>query len=216
MLRSLLRLLPALLLILLPAAPLHAPALIPPTGMQAPAPSLDAAVPSLATFVEQVRTGTAARITGIYAAEVFAYPVVQQPAGQPGFVSSLADTLTQFGMASTYGSLGFLAHNTLAGSAFSEVELYQLITVVYGDGLTTIYQVMDIRRFEATLPSSPYSSFVDLDTNKTLSAADLFTQTYGIRGTLVLQTCISKNGMDNWGRLFLIAVPYFPDLPTYH
>lgn len=213
---SILRLLPVLLLVLSQAgAPLPAGGLIPLTGGEVAAPHLETTLPSLASFVEQVKTGMATRVTGLYAPEVFAYPVVQQPAGQPAFVSLMDDTVTQFGMASSYGSLGFLAHNTLAGASFSNIRQYQLVTVVYGDGHTTTYQVMNIRRFQATHPASPYSSFVDLETEKTLSAADLFAQTYGIKGTLVLQTCLTSNGNDNWGRLFITAVPYFPEPVNY-
>jgi hypothetical protein len=43
-----------------------------------------------------------------------------------------------------------------------------------------------------------------------LSASDLFTQTYGVRNSLVLQTCITLNGLDTWGRLFILATPYIP------
>lgn len=214
--RFLRHLLPVLLLVFLQAvAPFHATAFIPQTGVEVSAQVADTALPSMTAFIQQVRTGAASQVTGVYVAEVFAFPVVQQPSGQPAFVSQMDNTLTQFGMASSYGSLGFLAHNTLAGESFTDIELYQQITVVYGDGHYITYQVMDIRSFQATAPSSPYSSFIDLETHKTLSASDLFLETYGTKNSLVLQTCITASGIDNWGRLFVLAVPFFPEPATH-
>ena len=68
-----------------------------------------------------------------------------------------------------------------------------------------------MRSFQATQPTSPYSSFIDLSSNKTLSATELFTQTYGTKGALILQTCIASGTVDSWGRLFVIAIPYVPE-----
>jgi hypothetical protein len=186
---------------------------IPVTGGQTSGPSVGNSLPSLDTFIGQVKGGPANQVTGLYAVEVFAYPVLQQPAGQPGYVSQTDGLVTQFGMASSYGSLGFLAHNTLAGARFSNIKQNQMIAVVYGDGHTTFYKVTQIRRFQATSPSSPYSAFVDLSSKKTLTATELFQQTYAVRNTLVLQTCITMNNLDTWGRLFIIATPYTPE-PT--
>ncbi len=195
----------------LTAAPLPAFAAIPETGLQVSDLVVDARLPTLETFVGQVKTGLASQVTGLYVTDLFAYPVVQQPSGQPAYVSSTDSTITQFGMASVYGSLGFLAHNTLAGAQFSNIKPDQLIAVVYGDGHYALYQVTQIRSFQATRPNSPYSSFVDLSTNTALTATELFYQTYGVKNTLVLQTCITSNGLDTWGRLFILAIPYVPE-----
>jgi hypothetical protein len=204
-------LLALLLTISLAAAPFPSLTSIPQTGGQAYVPVAVAGLPSLETFIRQVKTGTVSQVTGLYVADVFAYPVVQQPADKPAYVSLEDGRITQFGMASSYGSLGFLAHNTLAGAKFSDIKRYQLINVVYGDGHYVVFQVMEIHRFQATRPTSPYSSFVDLETNKSLTATDLFMQTYGVKNTLVLQTCITSKGVDTWGRLFIIATPYYPE-----
>ncbi|MEW6093550.1 MAG: hypothetical protein AB1531_06250 [Chloroflexota bacterium] len=200
----------------LTAGPLPAFAAVPGTGAQASGvalsvskrPAADGDLPSLSTFIGQVRNSQANLVTGLYITDLFAYPVVQQPSGQPAYVSKTDDTITQFGLATAYGSLGFLAHNTLAGAQFSSIKVGQLIAVVYGDGHYTLYEVSQVRRFQATRPASPYSSFVDLSTNATLTASDLFYQTYGVKNTLVLQTCITSNGLDTWGRLFIIATPH--------
>jgi hypothetical protein len=146
--------------------------------------------------------------TAIYDAGVFDYPIVQQPAGQPGFVSTEKASVTAFRMASNYGSQGFLAHNTLAGALFFNVKMGDTITVRYADGSVETFEVTQIRHLQATRPNSPTSSFVDLDNkNVTMTAVDLFYQTYGVKDTLILQTCIASGGVDSWGRLFIIATP---------
>ena len=195
----------------LTAGSLPVSAAIPVTGVQASGPAADDNLPSLPAFIGQVKNSQASLVTGLYATDLFAYPVIQQPSGQPAYVSKTDGTITQFGLATSYGSLGFLAHNTLAGAQFSDLKAGQLIAVVYGDGHYTFFEVSQIRRFQATRPTSPYSSFVDLSTNTTLTASDLFYQTYGVKNTLVLQTCITSNGLDTWGRLFVIAIPYIPE-----
>ena len=159
---------------------------------------------SLSDFSSQVANGNGSQITGLYSENIFALAVVQQPSGQAGFVSTSANTTTQFKMAA---GLGFLAHNYLAGSNFFSLSGGGVITVVYGDGSTKSYRVANIRKFQALDPDSPYSNFIDLATGEQLSASDLFYQTYGISGQMVLQTCISANGNSSWGRLFIIATP---------
>ena len=199
------------LLASLPFTPAPALAFLPVTGAQVLAPATDAlALPSLEDFTRQVNNGMVSRVTGIYVKDHFAFPVTQQPDRQPAFVSSAEDTLTEFRSAASFGSLGFLAHNNLAGAEFSNLENGNLVTVVYGDGHYAIYQVKQVRRLQAIQPKNPYSSFVDLASGKTLTVEALFYETYGIQGQLILQTCIAAEGNDSWGRLFIIAEPYSP------
>ncbi len=115
-------------------------------------------------------------------------------------------------MADTYGSLGFLAHNYLAGKVFNELEVGNLIQVIHGDGHSTPYEVRIIRRFQAIEPLNPYSNFIDVESGSHLTATELFFQTYGVPGQLILQTCIAADGNDSWGRLFVIATPMDPVL----
>jgi hypothetical protein len=146
--------------------------------------------------------------TEISDAGVFDYPVVQQPSGEPGYVSAREGRVTQFGLATRYGSEGFLAHNTLAGSSFFDVEMGDTIAVSYADGTMRSYQVTQIRHLQATRPNSPTSNFVDLENkNAGLTAVQLFYQTYGVEDTLILQTCIANGSVLSWGRLFIIAEP---------
>jgi hypothetical protein len=175
------------------------------TGQANPASPAD--LISLADFTRQVQNGNAAQVVGIYVDSVMAFPVVAQPGGQPGYVSTQEGVVTRFSMADAYGSLGFLAHNYLAGNAFFGLGGGQIVIVVFGDGHYAGYRIEAIRHFQATNPLSPYSSFIDQETGATLSANDLFFQTYGIPDHLILQTCIAANGNDSWGRLFVIATP---------
>jgi hypothetical protein len=168
------------------------------------------ATPGLVGFIEQVKNGSADQITGIYIKNILSFPVIQQPGDQPAFVSQDADVITQFLQASAYGSTGFLAHNSLAGRLFPEITSGDVIFVIFGDGHYIQYQVSQIRRFQALQATNPYSSFVDLSSGQTLSVQEIFNETYGVRGQVVLQTCIARQGIDSWGRLFIIALPYTP------
>jgi hypothetical protein len=68
--------------------------------------------------------------------------------------------------------------------------------------------VQEIRHLQAINPTSPTTSFLDLDNdNLKLTAKQVFMQTYGIKDRLVLQTCIAKDKELSWGRLFIIATP---------
>jgi len=186
--------------------PLHAQ--IPVTGgMDMESSSLITTTSSLASFIAQVKNGSSEQITGLYIQDIFSYPVIQQPSDQPAYVSTNADLVTQFSSASSFGSLGFLAHNNLAGSRFSEIENGDLISVVFGDGHFIQYQVTQIRSLQALEPTSTSSSFLDLSDNQKLTTQEVFYQTYGVRDQLILQTCISSQGLDSWGRLFIVAVP---------
>src|SRR5271157_4208206 len=183
-----------------------APGLIPSSGgVAAKESALQTGLPGRAAFIDQVRNGRADQITGVYADQIFALPVVQQPSGEPAFISSLPETLTQFASASAYGTLGFVAHNTLAVRLFPELKVNSTFSVIYGDGTLYLYRVIQIRHLKAMEPDSTTSSYFDVDTGSQLSYRDLFFQTYGHPGWAILQTCIAANGIDSWGRLFIIA-----------
>ncbi|MCX8024050.1 MAG: hypothetical protein N3A60_02480 [Thermanaerothrix sp.] len=153
--------------------------------------------------------GQADQPIGLYADGVMAYPIVQQPASNPGFVSTQPDTLTHFALAQRYGSLGLLAHNNLAGHAFFNLQPEQTLWVIFGDGSIKRYRIAAIERYQALQPRSPYSSFINLDDpeRKVLSASELFLRIYDNPGALVLQTCIAQGDELSWGRLFVIAFP---------
>ncbi len=148
------------------------------------------------------------QIVAVYAPGVFALPVVQQPNEKPWFVSSAPNTVTEFGLASEYGATGFLAHNTLAGSVFLELQIGQEVMVVLADGRTRRYEVGIVMRYQALDPDNPYSVFRSLDgKGKDLSSTDLFNLIYAVPNRVVFQTCLENNGDPNWGRYFVIAYP---------
>ena len=165
-------------------------------------------IPPLDVFIEQVTNGQADVLRGVYVPGMLASPIVPQPATASAFVSSAENTLTQFGLASRYGSVGLLAHNSLAGKNFSLLEPGQMFYLIYGDGTVTTFVVTDLLRFQALEPENVHSDFIDLDTGDTLTAADLFIKIYDQPGKVILQTCITAHGSSSWGRLFISAEPY--------
>lgn len=184
---------------------------IPRTGASGTAPTQLtnlSSLPSLLNFIPAIQNGKARQLVGVYADQAFALQIVQQPSSNPGFVSSEPEVVTQFALASQYGSIGLLAHNTAAGDYFDLLQTGQKITLVYGDGHLKSYRVSQIRQFQALLPTNPYSNFKELTApDKILSVETLFYQIYQSNGNLILQTCIEKDGESSWGRLFVIAAP---------
>jgi len=192
--------------LMLAFAPAFNTATIPVTGPSALVAAAPSTLQSLDDFASSVKTGSSSQITGIYAADKFALTVVQQPSGNTGYVSTTSETVTQFGLATSYGSTGLLAHNYLAGKYFSSISSGATITVIFGDGSKKNYTVSEVRQYQALDPTNIYSNFVNLsDSSKKLSSTDVFNQTFGKSGALVLQTCINKDGNSSWGRLFIIA-----------
>jgi hypothetical protein len=158
-------------------------------------------------FVNSIIDGKTSAIRGIYTENEFAFPVVQQPSGNPGFVSTTKNVVTEFGMARGYGVTGIIAHNYLAGSNFFNLKVGEIVQVVYGNGKTQSYSITSIKSYQALSPNSANSAFVDLATSEKISAAQLFKRVYTGSHHLTLQTCIQKGSEDSWGRLFIIAEP---------
>lgn len=161
----------------------------------------------LETFVEQVGNGRADELRGVYIAGILAAPIVRQPAGMEDFVSPWQNVLTQFGLATRFGSTGLLAHNYLAGQAFTQLREGQQIHLVFGDGKIEIYVVTEILRYQALDPASTSSDFLDLDGQETITYSSLFARIYNRPGGVVFQTCIEQAKDPFWGRLFVIAEP---------
>jgi hypothetical protein len=164
-------------------------------------------VPTLEEFSASIHSSNDLP-AGLYVAGKLALPIVQQPSGKPAFVSTLPNAVTQFDMASQYGTLGLLAHNTLAGAKFSGLEQGQFLTIVHGNGQIDYYRISAIERYQALSPNSPTSDFVDAAGNGArMDVTTLFNHVYGPGNRLVLQTCIAANGELSWGRMFIIAEP---------
>lgn len=162
---------------------------------------------ALQAFVDAVSDGESGIIRGIYSEDVFEYPVMQQPASQPGFVAEDEDVVTEFAMARKYGTTGILAHNFLAGEAFFELEISDIVQIIYGDGTVESYEITEIERYQALSPNSTNSTFTDLETGETITASQLFKKVYSGDHHLTLQTCIQVGAEDSWGRIFIIAEP---------
>ena len=135
----------------------------------------------------------------------FMLRITQQPPGQDNYVSSLVGYVTQFSMAKKYNVIGLLAHNYRAGEKFFHLKIGNIIQIIYGDGLTGIYQVQTIEKYRALQPNSPVSNFEDLDTNKILTTSELFKHQYTGKHRLVLQVCIQEGMEMSAGRMFVTA-----------
>ena len=165
--------------------------------------------PPFDRFVEQVKNGNSNQIVGVYVENVLALRVVQQPPSNPAYVSNINGTATQFLLAFTMaGNAGLLAHNYLSGGLFFQLNPGDVVQLIYGDGAVWEYEVGDIQEYQALNPTSPTSNFINLATGESLSANDLFNHIYTGAHHLAFQTCIQRDNLDTWGRLFVIAPPY--------
>lgn len=164
-------------------------------------------LPSLVEFARQVGNGQTDDLRGVYIEGILAASIVQQPVGMDDFVSPWQNIVTQFGMASRFGSTGLLAHNYLAGETFALLREGHEIHLVFGDGRVDTYIVSEILRYQALVPESTSSAFLDLENPGTLTYADLFARIYNRPGWVIFQTCIQAGEDLSWGRLFVIAEP---------
>jgi hypothetical protein len=167
----------------------------------------DETLPGFEDFSRSVQNGEVDVLRGVYVPNVLALPIVQQPQDHPYYVSNRDGEVTQFSIASQYGNVGLLAHNTLSGKFFAGLSIGQQVRLVYGDGRVEEFIVANTLRFQASEPESISSSFHNLDRNETLSASEMFLRAYAGERHLVFQTCIEVNGNTSWGRLFILALP---------
>jgi hypothetical protein len=144
-------------------------------------------------------------VSGVYLGDNRYLRIVQQPRGRPEFVSGMSGVATSFQLASQYGTIGLIAHNFLGGRFFLESKVGDEIHVLDGFGRSRCYRVINIRQFQALEPRSPRSRFIDLDTHQTCTASEVFKEIYTGEHHLVLQTCIEKGQIKEWGRQFVIA-----------
>lgn len=193
------------------AADAEIPALTnPPTtnkGSAAIPLTADGAVPK--DFIQSVTNGQAGTVTGLFAPGEYAIPVVQQPGGNPDYISDRNGTVTQYQRPSQYGVTALLAHNTLSGQLFFHLKASQELDLVYGDGRVARFSITSVQSYQALTPDSTSSDFIDLNgpNQSQLTHTQLFDRVYTTTGQLVLQTCIAANGNPTWGRLFVIATP---------
>jgi hypothetical protein len=164
-------------------------------------------LPNFSDFSKTVQNGDASLLRGIYVPDVLALPITQQPAGNAGYVTVKDGEITQFGMASQFGNVGLLAHNHLAGKSFSQLAVGQEVRLVYGNGKVEYFVITEVLKYQALQPTSPYSSFRNLNKDETLTAEQMFKRVYFGERHVTFQTCIEANGNLSWGRMFVIATP---------
>ena len=136
--------------------------------------------------------------------DILFFDVIQQPLDNPAFVSEQKNIVTQFRLASDYGAIGLVAHNYLAGALFPQIKMGQTIELTCEDG-AEVYTVIEILRFQALQPLSPYSDYVDPESGAGYTNVELFDLIYNRPAYLILQTSIATAESDAWGRLFIIA-----------
>jgi len=187
-----------------PPIPLAAPTAA-PTAVPTAAPTQAPVVPP--ELVARWVNGQAGLLVGVYVEGKLALPVVQQPAGQSGYVSERDEVLTQFAPASDYGVTGLLAHNFLSGAQFFALAAGDPVALVYGDGSIRRFQIIHALRYQALQPTNTYSDFIDLadPDGRRISSTEVFRRVYMEAGRIVFQTCIEANGNPSWGRLFVIG-----------
>ncbi len=167
------------------------------------------------TKVNKIEENSIARSVAVDDASVF--PIVQQPKGEPNYVSTNNGELTLFSSASRYGNIGLLAHNYLSGKSFSHLSVGQEISLVYEDGDIEYFVVSEILQYQALDPENPFSTFQNMNNkNEILTAQQMFERVYEGHRHVTFQTCIAKYGESSWGRLFVVALPEATSLSFMH
>lgn len=169
--------------------------------------NLKSALPGFTGAYQSAPDRIGNQLRGVHVEDVLDLPVVQQPVDQPYYVSDRNGEVTEFSLVGKYGSIGLLAHNTLSGKTFSQLDLGQTIHLSYQNGRVDDFVVTQVLHFQALQPDSITSSFRNLHEDEILTATEMFNRAYVGGNRLVFQTCIAAEGNASWGRLFVIAMP---------
>jgi hypothetical protein len=168
-------------------------------------PTTEAA--ELETFTRRVVNGQPGSLCGLYAAGILALRVVQQPIGDPSYISQEDGTATQFETANPFGAVGLLAHNTLAGRDFFKLSLGQELILIYGDGRAEHFHISEIADYQRLTLADLRSDFLSLDNNQKQTADQVFAKFYQKAHRLTLQTCLRQGDIADWGVHFIVADP---------
>jgi len=167
-------------------------------------------LPIFDQFVEDMKNGNADQIVGIWVENILALRVVYQPASDPGYVSTNDDEVTYFLYPwQKAGNHGLLAHNYLAGRYFFNLNVGDIITLVFGDGDYMDFEITEIKEFQALQPDNPYGNFIDLESGEQLTVNNVFIEVYMGDFHTTLQTCIASGIESEWGRQFVLAPPLY-------
>lgn len=171
------------------------------------ATALSTTLPPLDEFIHQVADGRVGDVCGLYIQGITALKIVQQPAGNLGYIDQNEGTATQFQSANAFGAVGLLAHNFLAGRDFFHIKTGQDMILVNGDGSIHHYQASIISDYQRLTPTDLRSNFIELASSQQLTADQLFGKFYKKAHHLILQTCIENSGDPDWGVRFIDGVP---------
>ena len=69
---------------------------------------------------------------------------------------------------------------------------------------TQTYRITQIDSLQALEPNNPSSKFKDAN-GTLLSASEVFAKYYTGSDHVTFQTCIAKDNISSWGRLFVVA-----------
>jgi hypothetical protein len=161
----------------------------------------------LNNFVNNLVNGQANSARGVYVPGFMAFPIVQQPRGNTGFVSEQAGTVTQFQLAARYGVIGLLAHNYLSGNEFYRLVEGLKVLVVNGDGSLSNYHITEVVEYQKLTPGSNWSHYLNLETGERLTTYQVFSEYYQGEHHITFQTCLEKDGLETWGLRFVVAEP---------
>jgi hypothetical protein len=164
-------------------------------------------LPSLEEFTAGLEMGDGNSLRGVYVPGILAIPVIPQPKGKPGYVSTENNKVTEFQSAADNNVIGLLAHNYLAGKDFFRLREGQQVLIVYGDGKANQYVVTGIYDYQKLDPGNMFSRYRNLTDGKRLSTRQLFNLVYSGPHHVTFQTCIARNGNLEWGLRFVIAEP---------
>jgi hypothetical protein len=177
-----------------------------------PPPSIDSwtsrsQLPTLNNFINNLVNGQANSARGVYVPGFMAFPIVQQPRGNTGFVSEQAGTVTQFQLAARYGVIGLLAHNYLSGNEFYRLVEGLKVLVVNGDGSLSNYRITEVVEYQKLTPGSNWSHYLNLETGERLTTYQVFSEYYQGEHHITFQTCLERDGLETWGLRFVVAEP---------
>lgn len=167
-------------------------------------------LPAFDQFIQDLKTGESGRVAGIWVDNILALRVVYQPSDQPAFVSTDEDVATFFLLPwEKAGNYGLIAHNNLAGKYFFNLQVGDIISLVFGDGDYMDFEITQIKQFQALQPHNVHTNFLDTATGEQLTVNEVFFEVYMGDFHTTLQTCIAYGGNSEWGRLFTIAPPLY-------
>jgi hypothetical protein len=168
---------------------------------------LPPAAPELVEFLARIPPGDPDQVVGVYAPDIMALLVEQQPPNHSLFVTDKLGYATQFSRPLRHDVIGLLAHNTHSGILFYGLEHGHPVYLVYGDGRTIMYEVDVIEDFQKLEPGNSRSEYVELATGQVMSTNEVYNRYYKGGHHLILQTCLEFKGDFNWGVRFILARP---------